>query len=109
MKALNLCMKILKNQIVMKLQNQNEYLDNFKIYFKAFKHKEILKEIIVIILGILTFLFYKYFTLLAIKYLTPVHIVFTTPIYFLFQKFCLIIYTVFSEESVFIVNNKIKK
>ena len=86
-----------------------EYLDNFKIYFKAFKHKEILKEIIVIIFGILTFFFYKFFTLLSIKYLTPVHIVFTTPIYFLFKKSCLIIYTVFSEESVFIVNNKIKK
>ena len=86
-----------------------EYLDNFKIYFKAFKHKEILKEIIVIIFGILTFFFSKFFTLLSIKHLTPVHIVFTTPIYFLFKKSCLIIYTVFSEESVFIVNNKIKK
>ena len=32
-----------------------EYVDNFKIYFKAFKHEEILKEIIVIIFGILTF------------------------------------------------------
>ena len=86
-----------------------EYLDNFKIYFKAFKHIEILKEIIVIIFGIITFFFNKYFTLLSIKYLTPVHIVFTTPIYFLFQKTCMIFYTLFSEQSFFMVNNKIKK
>ena len=85
------------------------YLDNFFIYFQFLKDIEIIKELIVIFIGILSFYFSKYFTILAIKYLTPVHIVFTTPIYFFFKKLVLIFITLVWEHVFFTVDDIIKR
>jgi hypothetical protein len=77
------------------------YFDSFIFYFntfggkinKGFKPIEILYEIIIIIFGILTFFFYKYFSLLVIQNLTPIYLIFSNPIYFFLQKSILLIYT----------------
>ena len=86
-----------------------KYMDNFSVYRKTLKNIEILKELVIILLGIVTFFFNKFFTLMAIKYLTPTHIVFKTPIYFLFQKAVLILITLIWKHSFFVVSNNIKK
>ena len=78
----------------------DKYLESFSFYFKTFagnmndnfQTKEILYEIIVIIFGMITFFFEKYFSFLVIKYLTPVHLIFSFPIFYFFQKLVLIIY-----------------
>ena len=73
-----------------------KYFENFKDYFKTSKDiKEIIFEIIVIILGIISFYFYKYYSMMIIKLFSPVHLIFLSPIYFLFFKIVLILYNAF--------------
>ena len=62
--------------------------------YKLNKLGEIIGEIFVIILGILSFFINKYFTILIIKYLSPVHVIFSIPIIFILEKIVLIIYTI---------------
>ena len=65
------------------------YFDSYSIYFNNFKdlnYQEVLREVIIIIIGIITFFYKKYFTLLAIHYLNPVYVIFSIPIKFLLQK-----------------------
>ncbi len=75
------------------------YLESFSYYYntifgkmgiESYNKMEILYEIIIIISGIITFFFNKYFSLLVIKYLTPVHVIFSFPIYFFIEKTALI-------------------
>ena len=83
-----------------KLDKSNKiYFDSFSYYFKTFSGEmnseyseiEILYEIIIIILGIITFFLNKYFSILVIKYLTPAHLIFSSPIFFYLQKMILMI------------------
>ena len=77
-----------------------KFLESFSFYFKTFagemnddfKPIERLKEIFIIISGMVTFFFEKYFSILVIKYLTPVHLIFSFPIFYFFQKLVLVIY-----------------
>ena len=87
------------------------YFDSFKIYFMTFKNinvVEIIKEILIIFSGIITFFLTSYFSILVIKYLTPVYIVFSIPIYYFVQKSILIINTQIREGRIFKDNSDIK-
>ena len=83
------------------------YYDNFSIYFKTTKKvKEKLIEFFVIILGIISFFFKKYYILMIIKYLTPVHVGFLVPMRYFFTKIILFTYNLFmsfaeSERKIF--------
>ena len=93
---------------------KEKYLESFIYYYKTFKGKinkeyspiEILYEIIIIISGMLTFFFQKYFAILVIKYLTPVHLIFSIPFFFILQKIVLIIYNYIIGELY--IHSKIK-
>jgi hypothetical protein len=97
-----------------KFNTSGKYLENFFFYFKTFKgeinnkynKREILNEIFIIIAGIVTFFFVKYFSVLVIKHLTPVHLIFSYPIFYFFQKMLLVIYNYAKKE--FYNHSKIK-
>ena len=78
-----------------------KYYDNFSIYFNKFEGINIIEEIVVIILGFVTFFFNKYYSLLIIKYLTPVYIIFSFPMFFLFKKIILIFNTLIRIKAFF--------
>ena len=84
------------------------YFDSFLYYYKTFSGKvgdldfsiiEIFYEIIIIVSGIITFFFNKYFSISVIKNLTPVHLIFSTPLYFFIQKSFLIAYDLINGKS----------
>ena len=94
--------------------SSGKYLENFFFYFKTFKGElnsgfkkiEILYEIIIIIAGIITFFFGKYFSVMVIKHLTPVHRIFSIPIFYFFQKISLVIFNKVNNH--FYIHSKIK-
>ena len=93
--------------------NNKLHLENFCTFFKSLtESNERSREILVIILGIFSFFFNKYFTILIIKYLSPVHVIFSIPIIFILEKILLIINTIFNcDQSNFIIfksDNKYK-
>ena len=85
------------------------YFDSFIFYFNTFRGKinkgfhsiEVLYEIIIIILGMVTFFFYKYYSILVIQYLTPVYLIFSNPIYFFLQKLIMLVYTLIKNNEIF--------
>ena len=84
--------------------NSKIYFDSFKIYFKAFSKDDnndldIFVEILVLIIGFVTFFFSAYFTIQVIKYLTPVYLIFSNPIYFFIEKIIIAIYTEIKEYN----------
>ena len=77
-------------------KNQKLYFENYSLYFKiSSKLDQILFEVLALILGIITFYFYKYFSIKIIQNLTPVHLILISPMYFFFFKLALIIYNIF--------------
>jgi len=85
-------------------ENGNLYLDNFVIYYKTFinsDYKEMIKEIIIILLAGISYFYYKYFCLMIIKFLSPIHYIFSNQIYFCLKKIVLPIYTFINEGSFF--------
>ena len=72
------------------------YFASFKLYFQNFKnYKDVISEIAIIIIGIVSFFLYKYYSMMIIKSLSPVHLIFLSPIYFIFFKLILVIYNLF--------------
>ena len=86
--------------------SDHKYLENFNYYFKTFegeigenfKKSEIIIEIVIIISGLVTFFFEKYFSVLIIKNLTPVHLIFSYPIFYFFQKMVLVLYNIMHKQ-----------
>ena len=86
--------------------SDHKYLENFNYYFKTFegeigenfKKSEIIIEIVIIISGLVTFFFEKYFSVLIIKNLTPVHLIFSYPIFYFFQKMVLVLYNIMYKQ-----------
>ena len=73
-----------------------KYFENFSIYWDITRNVwEILVEILVIVLGMVTSFFYKYYFMIIIKNLTPAHIIFLSPIYFFVFKIVLLIVNIF--------------
>jgi hypothetical protein len=78
------------------IYNDKKYFENFISFVTTtICVKEILIEILVIFLGIISFCFYKFYSMMIIKFLTPVHLTFLTPVYYFFFKVILIIYNIF--------------
>ena len=80
------------------------YFASFKLYFQHFKnYKDVISEIAVIIIGIVSFYLYKYYSMIIIKSLSPLHLIFLSPIYFIFFKIILVInnlfYFIFDKKS----------
>ena len=101
----------LNNSLYKDDNNSTElYFENFKLYFQKFSQsnelKDIIFEIILIVLLMLIFFCFKYFSILTIQYLTPVHVTFVLPLYFYIQKLTLGIYTLIAEHSFFKVWSK---
>ena len=79
---------------------ESKYFESVIYYYRTFKGEisdefkqiEIFYEIIIIIGGMITFFFEKYFSILVIKYLTPVHLIFSIPLFYFIQKAVLILY-----------------
>ena len=85
------------------------YLENFEIYFDKFiNFSEIWREVLVIILGCISFFGKQYSSILVIKYLTPAHVIFSIPIVFLLQKVVMTSYTYFKTGDIFSDKNKFK-
>jgi hypothetical protein len=92
---------------IKKSEDEKYYFDNFDVYFtkftefKGLKTKEKIIEIIIKIIGAITFFFNKYFSLLIIKHLSPVYVIFSFPIFFFLKKIILILNTFIFEGSFF--------
>ena len=113
------CKEIDKNieffNYICKVNNTDNklYLENFCPFFKNLEDsKEKLRKALVIISGIFSFFFNKYFRILVIKYLSPVHVIFSFPIIFILEKILLIINTIINCEQrhfrIFKEDNKYK-
>ena len=104
-KLYNYICKIPYNGPDIKINSTERYFENFKIYFDTFLGKvntehnniEIIYEIIIIFLGMITFFFHKYFMIKVIQNLTPVYLVSSNPLYYIFQK------------TILAINNCLKK
>ena len=65
----------------------NTYYASFNVYFHTTdKPKEIIIEIIVEIIALISFYYYKYYSMMIIKYLSPIHLIFLLPSFYLFRK-----------------------
>ena len=78
------------------------YYDNFNIYYESAENMGI--RLIVIILGIITFFFDKYYSTLIIKLYSPVHFIFSFPIQYFLEKTFLLIFT-----AIFFIGNLFTK
>jgi hypothetical protein len=85
-------------------EKNNNYYDNFKVYyykFKSAKKDKKIYEILIKIIGCISFFFYKYFSLLVIKLLSPVFITFSFPLIYFSRKIFSVSFTLFYEGSFF--------
>lgn len=77
-------------------ETNETYYESFYIYFTTTSNViQILIEILNVILEMITFYFYKYYSMMIIKYLTPIHLIFSLPIYYFFYKTILFLYYAF--------------
>ena len=85
------------------------YYDNFYNYYES--GKNMLVRLIVIVLGMITFFFDKYYSTLIIKLYSPIHVIFSFPIQYFLGKFFLLIFTAifFRDDYLFPDKNKISK
>ena len=90
------------------IDNTALYYDNFSVYYESGKNMAV--RLIVIVLGMITFFFDKYYSTLIIKLYSPIHVIFSFPIQYFLGKFFLLIFTaIFFREDLFREKNKISK
>ena len=82
-----------------------DYLENIFDYFAHWKNKD---EILIIILGSLTFFLFRYFFLLVIKNLNPINFSISIPVTFFFQKLMTESNTLFFKKQIVNDNNLVK-
>ena len=88
--------------------NNITYYDNFSIYYESAANMGI--RLIVIILGLITFFFEKYYATLTIKLYSPIHVIFSFPIQYFFGKLFLLIFTaIFQIKYLFQEKEKMRK
>ena len=96
-----------------KVEYKNEiYLDNFLAYFEGLNKldNEAILEIFAIIFGVISFFFYKYFSLKVIQKMTPVHLIFSYPIFYVFNKiYLLILNTIKNNSCILEIDNALIK
>jgi hypothetical protein len=86
------------------------YFESFTIYFDTllgrvntkYENKEIIYEIVIIVLGMISFFFHKYFSIKVIQQLTPVYLILSNPILYIFQKIILIVNNYFRQNTFFL-------
>ena len=86
------------------------YFESFTIYFDTllgrvnteYENKEIIYEIVIIVLGMISFFFHKYFSIKVIQQLTPVYLILSNPILYVFQKIILIVNNYFRQKTFFL-------
>lgn len=87
------------------------YFENFIKYINTSEDiYEIIIEVLVLILGMIFFYFYKFYTMMIIKYLNPIYITLLTPTIYFFDKVIAIIYNLiltFFNKGIFLVNKDI--
>jgi hypothetical protein len=79
--------------------NNKKYFASFRLYFRDILFKHSWKEIILLIIGILGFSFYKFYSLMIIKKLTPIHLVFSLPLFYIMRKIFLSISILFNNSN----------
>jgi hypothetical protein len=105
----NYICKIPYNGSDIKINSTERYLENFKIYFDTFLGKvntdhnniEIIYEIIIIFMGMITFFCNKYCMIKVIQNLTPVYLVLSNPLFYIIQKTILVINNIFKKGTFF--------
>ena len=92
---------------VKKYNTKNDHIsyffDSYNIYFNTFidsNWKEVLREIIIIIIGIFTFFFKKFFSLYVIYYKNPLYVIFAIPLKFLLQKEVSVFYSIPNNDQI---------
>ena len=91
------------NNYVCKIDYKNKmYFDHFFNYTESLKNIGV--RLIIIVLGMITFFFNKFFYSLIIKRYTPIHVIFSFPIQFFIEKTFLLIFT-----SIFFINQLFEK
>ena len=87
------------------------YFDNFVIYFEKLwnsSREGKVRELAIILIGIITFFYKKRFSLLVIHYFNPVYIIFSIPLGFLFQKLVSLIFTMPKGHHKYITQDEYK-
>ena len=84
------------------------YYDNMYLYYES--SKNMLVRLIIIVLGMVSFYFNKFFTTLIIKSYTPIHVIFSFPMQFFIEKTFLLIFTaIFFVKDLFKTKEQLKK
>ena len=86
------CSEELKDYVCIFYNEDKLYYDNFYNYYES--GKNMLVRLIVIVLGMITFFFEKYYSTLIIKLYTPIHVIFAVPVQYFLEKTFLLIFTV---------------
>ena len=90
------------------IDNTALYYDNFSVYYESGKNMAV--RLIVIVLGMITFFFDKYYSTLIIKLYSPVHVIFSFPVQFFLEKTFLLIFTaIFFNDNLFKEEGQVKK
>ena len=90
--------------------DNNKYLESFKTFFSSsLEDKQIIQETITVIIGIISFFGYRFFSLMIIESLTPIHLIFSFPIYYLLNKSYLSVINVIKNGSAFVEGIKYVK
>ena len=82
------------------------YYDNFYNYYES--GKNMLVRLIVIVLGMITFFFDKYYSTLIIKLYSPIHVIFSFPVQHFIEKAFLLIFTAIFFRDDYLLKEKYK-
>ena len=101
---------IMKTYICKVKYDSKIYYDNIYAYAYIETYKNILVRLIIIVLGMASFFFNKFFTTLIIKSYSPIHVTFSFPIQFFIEKIFLLIFTaIFFVKELFKTEEQFKK
>ena len=102
------CPIFMKNYVCNVEYENNIYYDNIQNYFESWQN--MLVRGIIILLGIVTFFFHKYYYTLIIKAYTPIHVIFSFPWQFFIEKTFLLIFTsIFFRDDLFTQEKQLEK
>ena len=101
---------IMKTYICKVKYDSKIYYDNIYAYAYIETYKNILVRLLIIVLGMASFFFNKFFTTLIIKSYSPIHVTFSFPIQFFIEKIFLLIFTaIFFVKELFKTEEQFKK
>ena len=102
------CFDLINNYVCKTGYGNKMYFDHFLNYIGSWGNMGV--RLIIIILGMATFFFNKFFYTLIIKRLSPIHVIFSFPIQFFIEKTFLLIFTsIFFIDQLFKKENQLEK